>query len=132
MNDQLSLFEESQAPEIEPSIGKFCIACKIFKEFKFFSKHTGHKDNHDGRCRECVNAQVRLRKNLKKNAPPKPNICDCCEKPSDDIVLDHCHVTHSFRGWLCRTCNAGIGLLDDSLEGVEKAVVYLRESDERY
>lgn len=130
---QLDFFRSEQelVPNYEWSDSKICISCNTLKPKSNYSKHTGHKDNLDGRCRECVNAQVRLRKDLRRIAPPKPDRCSCCGKTSSDIVLDHCHTDHTFRGWLCRHCNAGIGFLNDSTEGLEKALMYLRKHDER-
>ena len=129
---QLELFNTVHLEELEEKEGKTCIACLKHKSYSSFSKHTGHKDNHDGRCRECVNNQVKLRKTLKKEAPPKPSVCMCCKRPSDSIVLDHCHVTETFRGWICRFCNAGIGQLQDNIEGVEMALTYLKEHYEQH
>lgn len=31
-----------------------------------------------------------------------------------------------FRGWLCGKCNTGIGLLGDTVEGVKRAWVYMK------
>lgn len=42
--------------------------------------------------------------------------------------VDHDHETGEFRGLLCLTCNAGIGLLKDSIVIVESAAKYLRRS----
>ena len=56
-----------------------------------------------------------------------PDVCNCCGKPSHkSLVVDHCHETLKFRGWLCETCNHGIGKLGDNIEGVQKALDYLR------
>lgn len=41
------------------------------------------------------------------------------------LHMDHDHATGMFRGWLCRTCNQGIGLLKDSPELLKKAISYL-------
>ena len=69
---------------------------------------------------------MNLVKVLKRNAPPKPNVCDCCKKPSgSSLHLDHCHETGTFRGWLCAQCNQGIGKLGDNLAGLQQAVLYL-------
>lgn len=47
----------------------------------------------------------------------------CKTKPA--IVVDHCHKTLEVRGLLCRECNRGIGLLQDSPTIIENALKYL-------
>jgi len=42
--------------------------------------------------------------------------CGICSKEfNNDKVLDHCHITGSYRGALCRQCNASLGKLGDDL-----------------
>jgi hypothetical protein len=41
------------------------------------------------------------------------------------FAVDHCHVTGRIRGLLCTTCNAGLGMLGDSIEGLQRALNYL-------
>lgn len=43
--------------------------------------------------------------------------------------MDHDHDTETFRGWICEKCNIGIGKLGDTLEGLTKAVEYLKRSN---
>lgn len=50
--------------------------------------------------------------------------CEICES-TDRLVADHDHDTDEFRGTLCSNCNAGIGLLGDNLERVQRAALYL-------
>ncbi len=107
---------------------KSCIMCHKIKSTKNFSKHAGHKDNLDGRCKQCVNGAAKLRNQLRKTAPPKPIHCECCGKEKK-LCLDHCHTTLQFRGWICEYCNRGIGQLDDNLFGVLNAVVYLAQHE---
>jgi len=112
---------------------KTCVYCAIEKDLSEFSKHTGHKDNKDTRCKECVRENARIRRKIAKTAPPKPEICDSCgkvPKHNKKIVLDHCHKKLVFRGWLCDQCNVGIGLLGDNLSGLETAVLYLKRVHE--
>lgn len=56
--------------------------------------------------------------------------CFVCGAPEAEqkrrLHLDHCHTTGRFRGWLCSPCNTGIGLLGDSIEGVTRALEYLK------
>jgi hypothetical protein len=60
---------------------------------------------------------------------PEPSLCECCGKQNvakRTLALDHDHITGQFRGWLCNLCNTAIGKLGDTLEGVERAVAYLK------
>lgn len=63
---------------------------------------------------------------------PRSENCDCCGRPewleTRAFALEHDHVTGAFRGWLCWHCNTGLGLLGDSVEGLEKALAYLKRS----
>ena len=54
------------------------------------------------------------------------NQCEICGT-FDNLCYDHCHDTMNFRGVLCKTCNAGIGMLGDRLKDVRKAVAYLEK-----
>lgn len=57
--------------------------------------------------------------------------CESCEKHESvlgrRLFIDHCHITGTFRGFLCNTCNSGIGLLGDTAEAVAKALRYLEK-----
>lgn len=59
---------------------------------------------------------------------PEPLNCEICERrPSTNkLAIDHCHTTGAFRGWLCFRCNTALGKLGDNIEGLEKAVAYMR------
>jgi hypothetical protein len=104
---------------------KICIYCGKRKNAKSFARHIGHKDNLDSRCRKCVKQHTKIRNKLRKKAPQKPDGCECCFCSPDKWHLDHDHVYHTFRGWLCETCNIGIGKLGDNLEGIVAALKYL-------
>jgi hypothetical protein len=59
----------------------------------------------EGRCAICQRHQSELRRTL---------------------MVDHIHGTKTVRGLLCFDCNTAIGRLGDNLEGVQRAVEYLR------
>lgn len=42
--------------------------------------------------------------------------------------IDHCHETGKARGVLCKECNIGLGKLGDNIEGIERALKYLKEN----
>jgi len=50
--------------------------------------------------------------------------CAICKKRAK-LTVDHCHTRLVVRGLLCAKCNAGIGLLCDSITILQSAIVYL-------
>lgn len=58
--------------------------------------------------------------------------CPICRKTTivgiTKIVLDHNHNNGSVRGWLCESCNTGIGRFDDSPEVVKRALLWLQNN----
>jgi hypothetical protein len=103
---------------------KVCLYCKKRKNKKSFPKHISHKDKLDSRCRCCIKKHTKVRNKLHKIAPPKPMVCECCKKVPKQWALDHDHADDTFRGWLCKRCNEGLGKLGDNLEGVVNAMNY--------
>jgi hypothetical protein len=110
---------------------KTCSVCNGEKPLTEFSKHIHAKDDLDSRCKDCVKKHTRERNELRRFAPPKPDVCECCKKIPKKWCLDHDHETNLFRGWICDSCNTGIGLLGDTIEGVQKALDYLIMCKER-
>ena len=82
------------------------------------------------RCKPCiVEADILLRTLKKQHPQPATGTqkCGCCGR-IDKLFLDHDHSTKEFRGWICRNCNSGIGLLGDCPEGLRQALVYLERA----
>jgi hypothetical protein len=57
-------------------------------------------------------------------------VCSICNgKPPNHhkkrLNIDHCHTTGKVRGLLCDACNRAIGLLKDSPDLLNKAILYL-------
>tara|TARA_R110001592_G_scaffold218372_1_gene472413 strand:+ start:975 stop:1415 length:441 start_codon:yes stop_codon:yes gene_type:complete len=51
--------------------------------------------------------------------------CQVCGS-KDKLCYDHDHKTMEFRGVLCNKCNRSIGILGDTLESIEKVLIYLK------
>lgn len=47
------------------------------------------------------------------------------------FAVDHNHITNKVRGLLCNRCNLAIGLFEDSIVGLNKAVEYLKKYNEK-
>ena len=131
---QMKLFDVDGNSLVRSS-RKTCVYCKVEKSIAEFPKHIGHKDNLDTRCRQCIKEHSKLRRDLKKTCKvPEPEFCECCgssPKKTKKLHFDHDHQDKTFRGWLCNDCNVGIGLLGDNIEGVIKAVEFLKMAKER-
>jgi cytochrome c2 len=110
--------------------------CKSCHKILPSAAFTTHAPRADGAwylkkiCRECHTVLWKEQRDVRKIAPPKSDHCDCC---GAKVVLqgDHIHGTLIFRGWVCRSCNTGIGALGDNLEGVLQAAIYLEPNTEK-
>jgi hypothetical protein len=57
--------------------------------------------------------------------------CKLCGTPHTDqkyLHVDHCHTSGHVRGLLCTKCNTGLGLFNEDLELLTKAMQYLKEN----
>ena len=82
-------------------------------------------------CRECNTVNITELRKARKNAPPHSKHCDCCHKKIEKLQVDHLHGSTTFRGWLCRQCNTGLGGLGDDLEGVLQGAIYLENDKDK-
>ncbi len=59
--------------------------------------------------------------------------CLICGRHQSEIGkslhIDHCHKTGKVRGLLCSNCNTAIGLLQDDIENLKCAIMYLNKKD---
>jgi len=91
------------------------------------------------KCRSCKSGQDKVVQRLRKENPypPEDYCCPICERDIKEVgkygqpmlskwVLDHCHDTDTFRGWLCGNCNTGLGGFKDDKDKVLRAYNYLK------
>ena len=120
---QTSFFPQ---PKKENEVNK-CRNCHEILPETAFAKHRPKANGTyrlDTRCRKCQASLHQEEKEARRNASLKPNRCECCGK-KEKLQVDHIHGTYKFRGWLCRSCNGGLGALGDNLEGAVQAAIYL-------
>ena len=120
-----TLGSRSQLTQSQEEIGRKCIECKAWKDESDFD-HVKIGGAIRYTCRACRNRMAKLRANLKRNnPPPPPGLCPICSTHTDTWILDHCHKTDRFRGYICDRCNRGLGCFQDNPEIVKKAIGYL-------
>lgn len=57
--------------------------------------------------------------------------CGICGKSKKRMVVDHDHKTNLVRGLLCVSCNVGLGLMGDSINGLRRSIAYLNNAENR-
>jgi hypothetical protein len=58
---------------------------------------------------------------------PDDGLCPICRTTPKVWALDHDHNTGAIRGMLCKACNVGVGSLRDSVENLERAILWLKQ-----
>ena len=56
-------------------------------------------------------------------------LCECCGRYMENVVVDHNRKTGQVRGIICRRCNTALGMLGDDIEGLTKFMMYLSRSE---
>ena len=131
--------------------GRRCTKCDTWKSWdKFFRDNTRRTgtQQHMSTCKVCNTASQYSKREafrkvygkawradlVKKVRPFEGTPCSICAKPmthgkgNATMCFDHDPVTHTFRGWLCQSCNVGLGNLGDSIESLTKAIQYLQHA----
>ena len=92
------------------------------------------------KCSTCKRNETNIVRHLKTihTYPDENYLCPICNRDIEELgkkgqmrlqtwVLDHCHDTEVFRGWLCSNCNTGLGAFKDDLKRVTNACEYLNQ-----
>ena len=120
---------------------KTCSKCKLELDDLEFSPSSGGKYLRP-ECKSCAKKLAKRREELKKEFgyPNSNYVCPICLKNEDELkgtggnasiwVVDHNHDTDDFRGHLCHNCNRGLGVFQDSIERLERAMKYLSTSSQ--
>jgi hypothetical protein len=62
-----------------------------------------------------------------KSATKPERTCPICQTVTTDAVADHAHDTGIPREFLCRSCNAGLGMFKDNPASLRTAALYLEK-----
>ena len=121
--------------------GLECNNCGVVQPVKYFAHMLSGEIKR--RCRTCARDQNNLIKHLKKINPYPDNnyACPICQRKIEEIgkkgqvrlqtwVLDHCHNTETYRGWLSHHCNTGLGAFKDDINRIKNAEIYLQKHEE--
>lgn len=134
---------------------KICPKCEFEKKITEFTVERSRKDGRYPYCKDCQREKLRplMRKIMMSRPEQKKkgtlkhfygitlqqftamleiqnNTCAICGRHQDELGyilgVDHDHCTGKIRGLLCRRCNVLLGFAKDSIEILEKAILYLK------
>lgn len=117
---------------------KVCSKCKVNLEDSDYSPSSGGKYLRP-ECRNCAKKLSKERTELRKlyGYPEDGYVCPICLKNEKELlgtggnasvwVVDHDHTTNTFRGHLCHNCNRGLGVFQDSVDRLQRAIDYLNK-----
>lgn len=110
----------------------FCGWCEQHKDLELFAKNATKANGRQNVCQECFKIkQYNLKpQDYEALRMVQNNLCAICERPCRREVrlsIDHDHRTGEVRGLLCQNCNAGIGMFEDNIRLLAKAIEYLTE-----
>ena len=128
---QMELFKKEIVP---PKTTRVCKQCDMSHPIEFYAVDNSRSGFVRTECKDCSRQNSKARYTAKKTAPPVPSKCDCCNTPFSEerkYVLDHCHISGSFRGWICAACNTGLGNFSDNPSKLRLGLSYLEAHYER-
>ena len=115
---------------------KKCGRCKNILPLTKFRPCKTSKSGYQSYCIEC-NAEAKLEsrygmslEEYNQMVSDQDGGCKICGTKESKLYVDHDHDTGKVRGLLCHCCNAGIGLLKDSPDIMQKAIQYVRANQE--
>ncbi len=118
---------------------KKCSKCGtegLKEDFPIMVKFPG-KTMYRAHCKDCDKKLGKHRRDIKKlhGNPPDMYVCQICLRNEEELrdqtnakslwALDHNHDNGEFRGWLCHPCNRAIGILNDDISLLKRAIQHL-------
>lgn len=119
---------------------KICNICHKLVDSNKFAKNQNGINNRSVRrpsCSDCrkhlegINMSAKTKAEWAKKKPQNvPFECPICSKRTIagvtcKVVLDHNHRNGEARGWVCDSCNTGIGRFKDDIDLIKKAIKFI-------
>lgn len=123
---------------------KICNVCHKVRNTEEFDLNQSGKGDRPVRrpsckkCRKKIDGVGMTAMDKKKWNASKPNYeefqCPICKKTTippltSKVVLNHDHETGIPSGWICDSCNTGLGRFKDDIEILKHAIEYLKEAN---
>jgi hypothetical protein len=106
---------------------KLLAASKVYRENHKEELKKYRKDNKDKWRKRHLKEKYGLElEDYQKMYKEQKGKCKICDNHYETLCVDHNHKTGEIRKLLCKSCNTGIGLLQDSPTITERATEYLR------
>ncbi|MFC2065070.1 endonuclease VII domain-containing protein [Chloroflexota bacterium] len=137
-NNSFELFNFDETGDAFPK--KVCNVCTRLLDTEEFDINQHGKNNRQVRrpscvdCRRVIDGVSVSSRDRRIWARRKPNLvpftCPICLKTTipgltSKVVLDHDHDSGRVRGWICDSCNTGLGRFKDDVELLKSAINYL-------
>ena len=138
LKKDFKIFDVRKAGDAFPK--KICNICHKLLDTPKFAKNQNGINNRSVRrpsCGECrkdlegTNMSQKVRAEwLKKKPKNIPFECPICAKKTiagvtSKVVLDHNHRNGKVRGWVCDSCNTGIGRFKDDINLIKRAIKFI-------
>lgn len=122
---------------------KVCNVCHKLKRTSEFAKNQNAKNNRSVRRPSCRDCRIKMEgvgisradklKWFKRKPANIPFECPICKKRTiagitSKVVLEHDHHTGKAGGWICDSCNTGLGRFKDNIELLKRAVEFLKKN----
>ncbi len=147
MTDQFEMFPD--VASIDQSKGtRVCKYCKKEKSLKDFATGIYRADGSQrfkNVCKACDNERKKFADNIRRtHKKPDDHHCPICLSGDKEVrdklvpesrhqsntwVVDHDRKTMAFRDWLCDHCNKGLGMFEEDVHNLRRAVNYLEKHD---
>lgn len=122
---------------------KICNVCHKLKKTTEFAKNQNAKNNRSVRRPSCKDCRIKMEgvgvpredklKWFRDKPVNEPFECPVCKKRTiagitSKVVLEHNHRTGKAGGWICDSCNTGLGRFKDDVELLKSAIGFLKKN----